>query len=666
RAPFDKVPFTGRKIVDTPLREGAQAGLYLSEYEMLEWVSLLAKLGVVVNTEMFLYLIRDINRYKVVRDFMADEGFLSPGILGFGRATPSDIARFKKLGAKKTYILAAVTDRHIFRKLQNQRERSGIGLPPRKWAMNLNLDSIRLAIEQGAGEIHLVVEDITRADMFGFVIPFLIQAMAISREADVPLYLEIADTLGVGEASSQAQLPRGIPAILHTVREYAGIPPQFIRGHCHHGIGMPKETMLANARAFWEYGGSILDVSLGGIGDQEGILSMRDALIMLEELEPGSTNPAMLSQVDDFFADKQGRPRGFKAGDSVIPVASAIHADGTNKDPYMYRHTDYETVLGRTEKFVINLYSGRAGVRAWIMENLNYAPDSDLVDRVYARVIDQYERGRESDMTDEEMAELITLCKDTATASLRESADALNVAARECGLNAFISGFNGASQGIKSVSKLHLCLPIDVFRNSADSVFTLQSALLKQGEQAGPVQLYLMITGVEDEDDVKILENLKNNVNIRDEIGLSGSLNIDMMPEKDIAARARLMGRTEIDTKLRVGIIKDLYLEILRTAELPSGEFMAIATDAVSSREALKEKTELSEILQENLSIRVLSKPANAGYMFSMTQILADWLRAIQNETGSSIKILDLPEATVMINKLNNSILALRKALIAA
>ena len=79
-----------------------------------------------------------------------------------------DFELVKDIGLKETGILVSCSDYHIFYKMKMTRRE----------VMNMYLSVIRECLETGISpRCHL--EDITRSDIYGFVIPFCVELMKL-------------------------------------------------------------------------------------------------------------------------------------------------------------------------------------------------------------------------------------------------------------------------------------------------------------------------------------------------------------------------------------------------------------------------------------------------------------------------------------------------------
>ena len=87
---------------------------------------------------------------------------------------------------KETGILVSCSDYHIFYKLNMTRRQ----------AMEHYLSIVRECLEIGVSpRCHL--EDITRSDIYGFVIPFCLELMKLREEYQIPVKVRVCDTMGL-------------------------------------------------------------------------------------------------------------------------------------------------------------------------------------------------------------------------------------------------------------------------------------------------------------------------------------------------------------------------------------------------------------------------------------------------------------------------------------
>ena len=174
-------------ITDTSLRDGQQSVEPYSVDQIVNIYKLLSKLGgpygIIRQTEFFVYSKKD--REAIEKCMALNLKF--PEITSWIRATKEDFQLVHDLGIKETGILVSCSDYHIFKKMKMTR----------KQAMDYYLATVEEAFNAGViPRCHL--EDITRADFYGFVVPFVNELMELSHQAKIPVRIRACDTMGYG------------------------------------------------------------------------------------------------------------------------------------------------------------------------------------------------------------------------------------------------------------------------------------------------------------------------------------------------------------------------------------------------------------------------------------------------------------------------------------
>ena len=209
-----KIPFNHRRvpmgmpeeiwITDTTFRDGQQSMEPFSADQIVELYKLLSRLsgpkGIVRQTEFFIYSKKD----REALDRCRELGLRYPEITSWIRATPEDFRLVHEMGIPETGILVSCSDYHIFKKLHMTRRQ----------ALDTYLATVKEAFSAGViPRCHL--EDITRADFYGFVVPFVNALQDLSREAGIPVKIRACDTLGYGVPYGGSTLPRSVPGIIY-------------------------------------------------------------------------------------------------------------------------------------------------------------------------------------------------------------------------------------------------------------------------------------------------------------------------------------------------------------------------------------------------------------------------------------------------------------------
>src|SRR5512136_578268 len=184
-------------VSDSTLRDGAQMpGVVMKVKDRLKIFEYLHRINI-EKPELFLFTKSD----KEAARAMIDCGYSQPEVTGWSRANPSDIDLVLEMdGIGETGILMSISDIHI---------RTKMGLKSRDEAEDKYLKALDYALEHGLRtRAHL--EDITRADLKGFVYP--LAGKILEREPDC--ILRICDTLGFGVPFAGACDPYGIPEMI--------------------------------------------------------------------------------------------------------------------------------------------------------------------------------------------------------------------------------------------------------------------------------------------------------------------------------------------------------------------------------------------------------------------------------------------------------------------
>ena len=191
-------------ITDTTFRDGQQSRAPYTTEQIVTIYDYLHKLGgpkgLVRQSEFFLYSKKDRDAvYKCL-----ERGYKFPEVTSWIRASKQDFQLVKDIGLRETGILVSCSDYHIFYKMKMTRRE----------VMNLYLSVIRECLETGISpRCHL--EDITRSDIYGFVIPFCVELMKLMDEYKIPIKIRACDTMGYGVNFPGAVIPRSVPGIIY-------------------------------------------------------------------------------------------------------------------------------------------------------------------------------------------------------------------------------------------------------------------------------------------------------------------------------------------------------------------------------------------------------------------------------------------------------------------
>lgn len=408
-----KIPFNNRVvpmnppeeiwITDTTFRDGQQALPPFTVEQIVDLYNMMHRLGgpngIIRQTEFFLYSEKD----RTALSKCQERGYKYPEITSWIRATKSDFKLVKGMGLKETGILTSCSDYHIFLKLRMNRRK----------ALESYLDIVKAALSEGiVPRCHF--EDITRADFYGFVVPFARELMKLSKEAKIPVKIRACDTLGFGVAYPGAALPRNVNGIMYGLTQLAEVPSEWIEWHGHNDF----YRGLTNATFAWLYGCAAVNGTLLGIGERTGNTPI-EALSMEYTALRGSQNGMDLSVITEiarYFEEKLGYkipPMQPFVGAHFNVTRAGIHADGLLKDQEIYNVFDTQGILNRPPDVALTDRSGLAGIAFWLNTQL-HIPHNKRIDKsdpalskIKEWIDGEFAQGRVNIITDDEMMEMV-------------------------------------------------------------------------------------------------------------------------------------------------------------------------------------------------------------------------------------------------------------------
>ena len=390
-------------ITDTTFRDGQQSRAPYTANQIVDMYKMLNRLGgpngIIRQSEFFVYTKKD--REAVER--CMDLGYKFPEITTWIRAKKEDFELVHDIGIEETGILVSCSDYHIFKKL---------GLS-RKEAMDHYLGVVKKAFEAGIRpRCHL--EDITRADFYGFVVPFVNALTELSCEAGIPVKIRMCDTMGYGVSYPGVALPRSVPGIVYGLHHYADVPSEMLEWHGHNDF----YKGVNNAVTAWLYGASAVNCSLLGIGERTGNIPLEAMVIEYASLRGSfdGMDPTVITEIAEYFKNELNYkipPMTPFVGDNFNVTRAGVHADGLMKDSEIYNIFDTETILNRPAEVAISNTSGLAGITYWINKHYNLpefrkvTKHDDIVIKVKEIIDHLYEDGRTTLLGDEEMISII-------------------------------------------------------------------------------------------------------------------------------------------------------------------------------------------------------------------------------------------------------------------
>ncbi|MBP0978976.1 MAG: 2-isopropylmalate synthase [Oscillospiraceae bacterium] len=390
-------------ITDTSFRDGQQSRAPYTTSQIVDLYKMLHRLGgkngIIRQTEFFVYSKSDRDALEQCMDL----GYEFPEITTWIRASKNDFELVKNIGIKETGVLVSCSDYHIFNKM---------GLD-RKKALDKYLGVVKECIEAGL-KPRCHFEDITRADFYGFVVPFAIELRKLSEESGVPVKIRACDTMGYGIPYPGAALPRSVSGIIYGLQHYAGFSSDMLEWHGHNDF----YKGVANASAAWLYGAGAVNCSLLGIGERTGNVPLEAMVFEYASLK-GTLNgmdTSVITEIADYIVNETHYDLPAMTpfvGRNFNITRAGIHADGLMKDEEIYNIFDTTALLNRPPLVSVSASSGLAGIACWINNYYRLSGEKriDKKDPAVAKMkewIDrEYEGGRVTVISDDELVSLV-------------------------------------------------------------------------------------------------------------------------------------------------------------------------------------------------------------------------------------------------------------------
>ena len=389
-------------ITDTTFRDGQQSREPYTPEQILDLFDMMHRLGgnngIIRQTEFFVYSEKDRRALELCQE----RGYKFPEITTWIRATKNDFQLVKEIGIAETGILTSCSDYHIFNKLNITRQK----------AMDQYLGVVKQALEMGIRpRCHL--EDVTRADIYGFVLPFVTELRKLSEESGIPIKIRACDTMGYGVGYTGASLPRSIPGIIYGLTKYCGLPGSLIEWHGHNDF----YKGVANAATAWLFGCAGVNCSLLGIGERTGNVPLEAMVIEYASLRGSldGMDVAVITEIADYYSKNlkyKIPPQTPFIGRHFNVTRAGIHADGLLKDEEINNIFDTATILNRPANVLISDVSGLAGIAYWLNDFYGLAGGEkidkrdEICEYIKKWVDEEYKGGRTTVISDDELEKL--------------------------------------------------------------------------------------------------------------------------------------------------------------------------------------------------------------------------------------------------------------------
>ena len=387
-------------VTDTTFRDGQQSRPPYTLDQMVHIYDLMSRLsgpqGVVRQTEFFLYTKND----RETLDRCRALGHTYPECTGWIRAVKGDFRLVREAGLRETGMLTSSSDYHIFQKLK---------FNSRRECMESYCEVVNAAFEAGVRpRCHF--EDITRADIEGFVLPFAERLVRMSEQVpeELSAKVRLCDTMGFGLPFPGAELPRSIPKLIWKLNREVGIPSDRLEWHGHNDF----HKVNVNGTTAWLYGCDFVNTTLFGFGERTGNPPMEGAIFDYIALKGGlcGIDTTVITELADYMRSiGLPIPDNYPfAGRAFNTTRAGIHAGGLRQDERIYNIFDTEALLNRPPRVAITDKSGADGVAHWVNEFFGLKGTERIskikVHRLARWVVDQYDvEGRLTAISDQEL-----------------------------------------------------------------------------------------------------------------------------------------------------------------------------------------------------------------------------------------------------------------------
>lgn len=390
-------------ITDTTFRDGQQSRPPFTAAQIEDLFDFIHRLsgpkGVIRQSEFFLYTDKD----RDALDRCREKGYRYPEITGWIRAKKEDLQLARDLGIRETGILTSSSDYHIFLKLRKTRSQ----------ALEDDIRIVESALEHGiVPRCHF--EDVTRADIYGFCVPFAQALMRIAGEANIPIKIRLCDTLGIGVTYPGAALPRSIGKLVRAMIDDAGVPSEWLEWHGHNDF----YKVVVNSVSSWLYGCTYVNGTLLGIGERTGNAPIEGLIMEYISLigDANGMDTQVITEIRNYFEKELGHtiPRNQPfIGIDFNATSAGVHIDGIIKNEEIYIPFDTNRILNRPLAINITDKSGLAGIAHWV--NSHFAlVGKDRIEKTHPGVAKinkwiqkQYDEGRVTVISDNEIEHLV-------------------------------------------------------------------------------------------------------------------------------------------------------------------------------------------------------------------------------------------------------------------
>ncbi|MEM4297699.1 MAG: 2-isopropylmalate synthase [Nitrososphaerota archaeon] len=262
------------------------------------------------------------------------------------RALRSDIDIALRCDPEWIAIYHSVSDIHLQHKLRISRED----------AIRRSVDAVEYAKAHGL-KLRFTLEDASRAD------PEFLRTVCKELEAVGVDRISVPDTVGI-------MRPQGMYNLVKTVRETVNVPLDF---HCHNDLGLA----LAHSLSGLEAGASQIHVTIDGLGERVGIVSLAEAVMALKliyglDLKVRYEMLRELSELVQSYTGIRTPPSKPVVGDNAYRHKAGTHVAAVIRNPEAYE-VIHPSFVGNKRRVIFGELSGKNGA-AFLLRVLGLNP----------------------------------------------------------------------------------------------------------------------------------------------------------------------------------------------------------------------------------------------------------------------------------------------------
>ena len=218
--------------------------------------------------------------------------------------------------------------------------------------------------------------------------------------------------MGYGVTYPMAELPRSVPRMIRAMIDEAGMPGELLEWHGHNDF----HRGFTNATYAWMYGCETVNTTLLGFGERTGNTPLEAMVVEYLSLtgdDEGIDLTAITDMAHYFESIGFKIPENYPfVGADFNVTRAGIHVDGLIKNEEIYNIFNTEKLLKRPIAIAITDKSGTAGIARWLNSHLGLAGEGAIdkkhpgVVGMHKEILKQYEAGRETSMSNDELEKL--------------------------------------------------------------------------------------------------------------------------------------------------------------------------------------------------------------------------------------------------------------------